>query len=150
MVVLKNKDKEFKLIPRTKKVVELTEKLKGKNLSELIFKGINTGDIKTLVELIKAFAETEDGKQMFFAIDNVYEFIDNWVAENGKSYTELYREVIKVVNEMGFMKTKMTEEELEEMMNDPMTGVDINEIILNSTQKIVDNMAQEEFKGYQG
>lgn len=150
MVVLKSKDKEFKLIPRTRKVVELTEKLKGKNLSDLIFKGINDGDIKVLVELIKAFAENEEGKQVFYATDNVYDFIDGWVEENGKSYTELYKEVMKVANEMGFTKTKMTEEELENEMNNPMSGIDINEIILNSTQKVMDNMAQEEFKGYQG
>lgn len=150
MVVLKNKDKEFKLIPRTKKVVELTEKLKGKNLSELIFKGINDGDIKILVELIRAFAEDEEGKQVFYATDNVYSFIDDWVAENGKAYTELFKEVMKVANEMGFMKAKMTEKELEQEMNNPMSGVDIHEIIRNSTQKIVDNMAQEEFVGHQG
>lgn len=150
MVILKNKDKEFKLVPRTRKVVELTEKLKTKNLSDLIFKGLNDGDIKTLVELIKAFAESEDGKQTFFSVDNVYDFIDEYVRENNSSYTELYKEVIKVANEMGFLKTKMEDKALEEEINNPMMSIDLNEIIMNSTQKAVDSIAQEEFKGYKG
>ena len=34
MITLINKEKEFKLVPRTRKVVDLTERLKTKNLKD--------------------------------------------------------------------------------------------------------------------
>jgi len=150
MVVLNLKDKEFSLVPRTRKVVALTESLKTKNLNDLIFNGLNEGDTKVLAEIIKAFAEYEDGKAVFTSINTVYDFIDDWKMENGKSYTELYIIVAEVVNEMGFFKTKMSKEELEAQLKNPVSMIDIQELARNSAQRMIDQMAEEEFRGYQG
>lgn len=149
-MIFKYEDKEFKLVPRTRKVVNLTEGLKAKNLHELIFTSISDGNIKVLAELIKAFAEYEDGKQVFTSINNVYDFIDRWKEENNKNYNDLFFEIAKVCNEMGFMKTKMTEEALMEMMKNPLPTINLQELMNNSAQKIIDNIAEEEFKGYKG
>lgn len=149
MVILKNNDKEFKLIPRTKKVVDLTDKLKAKNLHELIFKAFNDNDLKVLAEIIKAFAEDENGKDIFTSINVVYEFIDNYM-NDGKTIADLYKEVILVVNDMGFLKTKMTEEEVIAEMDNPMPILDLKELAINSAQKMMDKVAEEEFMGYQG
>lgn len=148
MVLISTKKMNIKLVPRTKKVIDLTEKLKNKNLNELIFNGFREANLKILVEIIKSFAETEDDKQAFFSIDNVYDFIDEWIEENKKSYTELYKEVIKVVNDMGFLKTKLTENDLETEIKNPLMNIDMSEIIKESATKAVESIAQEEFRGY--
>ena len=150
MTILKIGDKEFKLVPRTRKVVELTERLKAKNLNDLIFTALNETNVKILAEIIKSFAEDEDGKFVFSSLDKVYDFIDSWKEENGKNYTDLFSEVIEVVNEMGFFKKKMTKEELESAIKNPMPTLDLQEIMKNSAQKAMDEIAQEEFKGYKG
>lgn len=148
MAILKLKDKEFKLVPRTRKVIDLTEKIKTKNLNDLIFTALNDGDIKVLAELIKAFAEYEDEKPVFNLIDEVYNFIDSWKEETGKSYTDLFSEIIEVVNEMGFFKNKMTKEELASTIKNPIPVLNLQELMINSAQKMVDTIAEEEFKGY--
>ncbi len=150
MTILKTEDKEFKLIPRTRKVVELTEKLKAKNLNDLIFTALNETNIKILAEIIKSFAEDENGKSVFSSLDKVYDFIDSWKEENEKNYTDLFSEVIEVVNEMGFFKKKMTKEELESSIKNPVPTLDIQELMKNSAQKAMDEIAQEEFRGYKG
>lgn len=148
MVLISTKKMNIKLVPRTKKVIDLTEKLKNKNLNELIFNGLREANLKILAEIIKSFAETEDDKQAFFSIDNVYDFIDEWIEENEKSYTDLYKEVIKVVNDMGFLKTKLTENDLETEIKNPLMNIDMSEIIKESATKAVESIAQEEFRGY--
>ena len=107
-MILKLNDKEFKLVPRTRKVIDLTRRLNAKNLNDLIFTALNDGNIEILAELIKAFAEYEDKSLVFENIESAYDFIDTWREENKKSYTELYSEIAEVVNEMGFFKKKMT------------------------------------------
>lgn len=150
MVILKLNDKEFKLVPRTRKVIELTEKSKSRNLNDLIFGALNETNIKVLAELIYSFAEFNDGKQVFNSVKLVYDFIDEWKQENDKGYVDLFKEVIEVVNDMGFFTKKMTQKELEEEMNNPMPLFNLQEIAMNSAQKMMDEIAQEEFRGYKG
>ena len=150
MIILKNDEKEFSLVPRTRKVIALTEKLNAKNLNDLIFKSANEVNIKVLAEIILEFAEDQEHKNVFSSIDSVYEFIDKWMAETQKSYKELFVEVAKVVNEMGFFKEKMTEEDLAKQMNSAVYDIDLTEMMKTSAQKFVDVIAEEEFKGYKG
>lgn len=150
MVTLINKGKEFKLVPRTRKVVNLTEKLNEKNLNDLIFKGLNDDDIKVIAEIIKSFAENEDSNSTFTSLEDVYDFIDEWKLENSKTLNDLYEKVIEVTNEMGFFKKKMTEEEIAKMMENPIPMLNLKEIATNSAQKIMDEIAKEEFQGYKG
>lgn len=150
MITLINKEKEFKLVPRTRKVVDLTERLKTKNLNDLIFNGLNNGDLKVLAELLKAFAENEDESSVFSSLNTAYDFIDEWMRENKQDYKELYKVVIGVTNEMGFFKEKMTEEELNSRIKNPIPIINIQELMNNSAQKFMDQMAEEEFKGYKG
>lgn len=150
MITLINKEKEFKLVPRTRKVVDLTERLKTKNLNDLIFNGLNNGDLKVLAELLKAFAENEDGSSVFSSLNTAYDFIDEWMRENKQDYKELYKVVIGVTNEMGFFKEKMSEEELNSRIKNPIPIINIQELMNNTAQKFMDQMAEEEFKEYKG
>ena len=70
--------------------------------------------------------------------------------ENKQDYKELYKVVIGVTNEMGFFKEKMTEEELNSRIKNPIPIINIQELMNNSAQKFMDQMAEEEFKGYKG
>lgn len=149
-MILKFNDKEFKLVPRTRKVIDLTKRLNTKNLNDLIFVSLSDGNIEVLAELIKAFAEYEDKTSVFGKIEDVYDFIDAWREESGKSYVELYGHIAEVVNEMGFFKNKMTKEELEKMLKDPIPVLNLQELISNSAQKAMDQIAQEEFRGFKG
>ncbi len=149
-MIYKYDDKEFKLVPRTRKVIDLTERLKAKNLNELIFGGLTDINLKVLAELIKAFAEYEGKKSVFSSIDTVYDYLDDLKENENMTYEDIYKEVIKVTNEMGFFKKKMDERELETEMNSPMINIDFKEIVKESAQKAVDTIAQEEFKGYLG
>ncbi len=157
MIILKTNNKEIKIIPRTRKVVELTDSFKTKNLNELIFNGLYDGNVKVLAELIKAFGELEDKKPAFNSIKEVYDFIDDWKEENDKDYKDLYKEVIEVVNEMGFFKEKMNEKDLKDKMDTTGINLDMNSLIKNSAQKVMDGMMgtvaqakmeEEDFKGY--
>lgn len=147
---MKYKDKEINLVPRTRKVIELTEKLKGKNLNDVMFQGLKNCDIKVLAEIIKAFAEDEDKKAVFTSINNVYDFIDELKETEQKSYSEIYKEVIEVTNEMGFFSKKMTPKELNAQIEDPISNIDMEELVKASAQKYMDKLAEEEFGGYQG
>ncbi len=149
-MIYKYDEKEFKLIPRTRKVIDLTERLKAKNLNELIFGGLTDINLKVLAELIKAFAEYEDKSSVFKSVNSVYDYLDELKENENMSYEDIYKEVIKVTNEMGFFKKKMSKEELEKEMNSPMINIDFKEIVKESAQKAVDTIAQEEFKGYLG
>lgn len=150
MITLKKDNKEFKLVPRTRKVIDLTERLKAKNLNDLMFEGLNNVDVKMLAEIIKAFAEYEDKTSVFSSLTVTYDFIDDWKNDNQKSYSDLYKLVIEVTNEMGFFKNKMTKEELDKMIENPVPTLNIKELAINSAQKIMDSIAEEEFKGYKG
>ncbi len=150
MKILKIGDKEYYLIPRSRKIIELTERLKAKNLNDLIFQGLNDGNIKILSELIKSFAETQEGKAAFTSINNVYDAIDEWKKENDTSYVELYKIIAEVINDEGFFKSKMTKEELESQLANPISYVNLQEIAVNTATKMMEQAAQEEFRGHKG
>ena len=145
----KNKGKEFKLVPKTRKVIDLTKRLESKNLNDLIFTGFRNVDVEVLGEVIKAFAEYEDSTKTFETLDEVFDFIDTWKEENKKDYSDLFKVVIEITNEMGFFKKKMTKEELKQEMDSPV-NINIQEMIQSSAQKMLDEMAKEEFQGFKG
>lgn len=47
-MILKTKNKEIKIVIRSRKIASLTDKLEGKNLNEMFFKGVKETNLKTL------------------------------------------------------------------------------------------------------
>jgi len=138
------------LVFSTKKIVRLTEELKGKNLSDLYFKALNNSDIKSLATIILVFGELE-GKNPFNSdINKVYDFIDEYKKENKKTYEDIYKEIAEVINEEGFFIKKMTKEELMEKINNPLASLDLEETIKNAANKVATDTMTDAFKGYQG
>lgn len=149
-MVMKTEKLTIDLVFTTKKIVRLTEELKGKNLSDLYFKALNNSDIKSLATIILAFGELE-GKNPFNSdINKVYDFIDEYKKENKKTYEDIYKEIAEVINEEGFFIKKMTKEELMEKINNPLASLDLEETIKNAANKVATDTMTDAFKGYQG
>ena len=147
-MILKAKEKEINIVIRTRKIARLTDKLKGMNLNEIFFKGLRDCNISTLAVFINEFAENEDGKNSFGSIQNVYDFIDDYMQESGKTYADIYKDLAVEINDMGFFNQKMTEKELEAKIKDPIGDININEIVNKVAEKEVGSVVQEEFRGY--
>jgi hypothetical protein len=139
---------EVELRPTTRKIINLTEKNKEKNLSELYFKSANDKSEKALAEIIFAFGEV-DGKSPFNGdINRVYDFIDDYKFENKKTYNDIYKEIAEMVNEQGFFSMKMTKEELAQALNNPLASLNMEETMKMAIEKVTTEIAAEEFKGY--
>lgn len=147
-MLMKTEKKEVYIVLRTRKIAKLTEKLKGNNLNEIFFKGQRDCNPTTLGIFIESFAETEDGKSAFGSVLDVYDFIDDYRRENEKSYEDIYKELAVEINDMGFFKKKMTMEELEKTLMDPIGDININQIVNQVTEKEIGKAVEKEFRGY--
>lgn len=148
-MILETKKMKIELVLSTRKIIDLTKKLKGKNLTEIYFKALRDCDIEVLAKIIYAFAEPRDGSNKAFVDENyVYDFIDDYMRETSKSYKDIYSEIAAEVNEQGFFNEKMTEDQLKAKAEDLMASIDMEEIIKKSTEKAVSDITAEEFKGH--
>ena len=147
-MIMKTKDLTIELRPTTRKIINLTDKFKEHNLSELFFKCANKTDIKAMAEIVFAFGEC-DGKSPFNNdMNRVYDFIDNYKNENSKSYEDIYNEFSEVLNSEGFFSKKMTKKELDEAMDNPMSSIDMEQAMKTVMDKVATEMATKEFNGY--
>lgn len=148
-MILKTEKKTVELIPTTRKIVQMTKENKTKNLNEYFFTVVNDNNIEGLATIIYNFAEnTDKPSRPFNGMNEVYDFIDDIRKEQGKSYKDLFKELGEMINEMGFFNEKMTDEELNEAMNNPMMGIDMKKMISTSTEKAISEVVSEEFRGY--
>lgn len=116
----------------------------------MYFKALTDNNIEDLSKIIFIFGEDKDtGLSAFNNSEEVYDFLDDYMEEKGKTYQDIFAEIAKDINKMGFFKTKMTEEELESKMKNYM-ALDMNEIVKSSTEKAITNVAQQEFKFSRG
>ena len=126
----------------------MTKELKGKNLSELYFKYFNECNEEALAKIIFTFAE-KDGKNAFENMETVYDFIDDYKKENEKTYEDIYKEIAEVINDEGFFSKKMTKEELEEIMHNPLASINLEETMKTVVEKVATEIVQDEsFKGH--
>lgn len=147
-MILKTKDKEVKIVIRSRKIANLTDKLEGKNLNEMFFKGVKENNIKTLAIFLEEFSENEDKSKSFNNTDEVYDFIDGLKTENDKvTYETIYKSLAEEINSMGFFNKKMTSKELEKVLNDKIPDINIQEIVDKMSEQAGKELA-EEFKGY--
>jgi hypothetical protein len=147
-MIMMTEQLEIELRFSTKKIINLTERFKTKNLSDLYFKIANEKNEKGLAEIISTFAE-KDGKTPFNNdLNKVYDFIDEYKKENNKSYEDIYNDIAEVINDEGFFSKKMTKEELTMLMNNPMSSINMEETMKSVVDKVATEFATNEFKGY--
>ncbi len=147
-MILKTKNKEIKIVIRSRKIASLTDKLEGKNLNEMFFKGVKETNLKTLAIFLEEFSENEDKTKSFNSLDEVYDFIDDLKVENDKvTYETIYRDLAEEINSMGFFNKKMTAKELEKILNDKIPDINV-EMIVNKMSEQAGKELAGEFKGY--
>ncbi len=150
-MILETKNKKINLIFTTRKVVNISNILKGKNFEDLYFKAMNENDLDALSKIIFVFAEDEAGLKSFKSSEDVYDFIDDYKQENNKTYQDIFNEMAGIINEEGFFKSKMNKKQLQEKTSNPLSGINMNEVIKSSAEKAISKVAEEEvFKGYVG
>jgi hypothetical protein len=143
-MILETKNKRIKLVLKTRKIVEIANTLKNKNFEDAYFKAVKENDLNALSKIIYTLAENEDGKHAFSSSDEVYDFLDDYKTENGKTYSDIYKELTEVINEQGFFMKKMNKKELTEMISNPLSAMNINELVQKSAEKAISKMAESQ------
>lgn len=146
---LETKNKIINLVLRTRKIVDIANSLKNKNFEDAYFKAIQNNDLDAISKIIYTLAENEDGKKSFANSTEVYDFLDDYKVESGKTYEEIFRELTEVINEEGFFMKKMNKKELQEMISNPLSGTNMNELVQKSAEKAISKIAEEQFQGFQ-
>lgn len=142
---LKTKNKNIILVFTTRKIVSISNTLKGKNFESLYFKAMGESDLDALSKIIYTFAENEeDGSKAFKSSEEVYDFIDEYKSENGKTYEDIYRELAEVINDEGFFKTQMSKEEMLQKISNPLSHLDMDSLIKQSAEKAISRIAEQE------
>lgn len=150
-MILETKNKKINLVFTTRKIVNISNILKEKNFEDLYFKAMNENDLDALSKIIFVFAEDEAGLKSFKTSEDIYDFIDDYKQEQNKTYQDIFNEMAGIINEEGFFKTKMNKKQLQEKTSNPLSGINMNEVIKSSAEKAISKVAEEEvFKGYMG
>lgn len=148
-MIIETKNKKINLVLKTRKIVEIANLLKNKNFEEAFVKAYSIVDNETLGILIYKLAETEDGFALFKDIDEVYDFMDECRIE-GLNYNELYKRIAEALNEEVFFKKKMSKKDLESLTSNPLSTINMNEIVQKSTENAMSKIAEQQFQGYKG
>lgn len=146
-MIIEIKNKKVNLVLKTKKIVEIAKLLKNKNFEEAFVKAYSILDAETLCTLIYKLAETEDGFALFKNTDEVYDFIDECRVE-GLNANELYKRIAEALNEEGFFKKKMSKKELENLTSNPLSTINMNELVQKSAENAMSKIAEQQFQGY--
>lgn len=146
-MIIETKNKNINLVLKTRKIVDIANLLKNKNFEEAFIKAYSKTDMEALSKIIFKLAETEDGKSAFMNSDEVYDFIDDCRIE-GITVVNLYEKISEALNEEGFFKNKMSKKELKEMISNPLSTIDIEDLMKNSVEKVADKLVQEEVTKY--
>ena len=147
-MILETKNKKINLVLRTRKLADIAKQLDGKNFEDVYFKAMNDMDLEALSKIIFILAENEDKTNAFKNSTEVYDFIDDYMSEKKKTYKDIFKEIAEDINKEGFFNSKMTKEELEGKMSNPLSSMNMSEVIKNSAEKAISRVAEQEFQGY--
>ena len=141
---LETKKQTIELVFRTKKIVDITRKAGCKNFEEVYFKAMKDYDIVALSQIIYSIAENQEKKNPFRNSEEVYDFIDDYLKENNKSYEEMFEELAEAINEEGFFMKKRSKEELIAEILNPLSNIDMDKLVKNSAEKAFSQVIQQE------
>ena len=141
-MIIETKNKTINLVLKTRKIVDIANLLKSKNFEEAFTKAYSELDMEALSKIIFKLAEDEDGKSVFATSGEVYDFMDECRAD-GITINDLYGKVAEALNEEGFFKKKMSKKELKEMTSNPLSTMNMNELIRKSAEVAVNKMTEQ-------
>lgn len=142
-MIIETKNRNINLVLKTRKIVEIANLLKNKNFEEVFKKAYSILDMEALSKIIFKLAENDERKNVFVSSDEVYDFIDECRIE-GISVSDLYGKIAEALNEEGFFKKRMTKKELKEMMSNPLSETDMNELVQKSAEKVINKITEEQ------
>lgn len=145
---LQTKNKKTNLVLRTRKIADISKKLEGKNFEDVYFKALNEMNVESLSQIIYLLGENEDKTASFKNVNEVYDFLDDYMKENEKTYSQIFEDLTGAINEEGFFNSKMTQKELKEKISNPLSTINMSELVKNSAEKAVMQVATEQFQGY--
>lgn len=137
-MILESENKTIKIRLTNRKIIELCDKFKTNNIQDLYFKALNEKNIKTLAKIIFELAEDEDGKKAFTNndINQTYDFLDNYMEKNKKTYEDMFNELAEYINNEGFFMKRYNTQELEAMKSDLLAGMDMNAVVQEAMKQI--------------
>nr|DAP05697.1 MAG TPA: tail assembly chaperone protein [Caudoviricetes sp.] len=146
-MIIETKNKTINLVLKTRKIVEIANLLKNKNFEEAFVKAYSILDGEALTKIIFKLAENEKGESVFTSTEEIYDFIDDCRAE-GITISDLYSNIAEALNEEGFFKKKMSKKELKEMTSNPLSTMNMNELVQKSAESAMSRIAEQQFQGY--
>lgn len=151
-MILETKNKKIKLVFRTRKIVDIANILKSKDFEDVFTKAYAVCDLDALSKIIYILAEDENKNNVFTSSEMVYDFLDDYRVENKATYVDVYKKIAEALNEEGFFKKKKTKKELEEMLSNPLSTMNMDELLKKSAENAMSKIAEKEFqeKQFQG
>lgn len=146
-MIIETKNKTINLVLKTKKIVDIANLLKNKNFEEAFVKAYSILDGEALTKIIFKLAENENGESAFVSTEEVYDFIDD-CRTDGITINDLYAKIAEALNEEGFFKKKMSKKELKEMTSNPLSTMNMNELVQKSAESAMSKIAEQQFQGY--
>lgn len=146
-MIIETKNKTINLVLKTRKIVDIANLLKNKNFEEAFVKAYSILDGEALTKIIFKLAENENGESAFTSTEEIYDFIDDCRA-NGITINDLYSKIAEALNEEGFFKKKMSKKELKEMTSNPLSTMNMNELVQKSAESAMSKIAEQQFQGY--
>ncbi len=144
-MILKTSKQTIELVFTTRRIVNISNLLKEKNFEELYFKAMNESDLDALSKIIYTFAEDpENGAKSFETSEKVYDFLDDYKKENEKSYNDIFKEIAEAINNEGFFKTKMSKKDFSQKISNPLSNIDMNKVIKESTEKAIQKVTEQQ------
>lgn len=147
-MILETRNKTINLIFKTRKIVDIANTLKSKDFEEAFTKAYAVCDLDALSKIIYTLSETEEGRNAFSSSSEVYDFLDDYRKENKVTFNDIYKRIAEALNEEGFFKKKKTKKELEEMTSNPLSTMNMNELVQKSAEKAMEAIAVEQLQGY--
>lgn len=147
-MILETKNKTINLVLKTRKIVKIANLLQSKNFEDCFFKATKDSDIDSLSKIIFALAEDNDNKSPFKSSEEVYDFLDEYRVEKDKTYEDIFKDLAEAINEEGFFTKKRTKKELAEMISNPLSMTDMNELVQKSAEKAISKIAEEQFQNF--
>ena len=147
-MIIETKNRTINLVLKTRKIVDIANLLKNKNFEEAFTKAYAECDREALSKIIFKLAENEEGKSVFETSIQVYDFIDECRLEGITAY-DLYARIAEVLNEEGFFKKKMSKKELKEMMSNPLSAMNMNDLVQKSAENAMSRIAEKQFQEQQ-
>lgn len=141
-MIIETKNKTINLVLKIRKIVDIANLLKNKNFEKVFVEAYSELDAEALSKIIFKLAENEDGENTFKTSNEVYDFMDECRLE-GITINDLYGKVAEALNEEGFFKKRMSKKELKELTSNPLSTMNMNELIRKSTEIAVNKMTEQ-------